>query len=256
MGAVSGQTFLTGIPFSFGIAEDNMTAAGDATITDALRAPGSPFPRPSVLATIGDFVAGIPAGLMITPTMSVTLDIVVRLVAPPRGNRLEMTGGLVKVGRSTVAGEVFYYDAGTMAPVAYSYLTFMGSPRPQDHAPAFTRGMRSVGSMQEPFPENVGAVIVEPGVVEIERTPYVVQAAGSLQGGIVALIAEMAAESLMGSPVMDLDIRYLSAVRVGPGRATATALGEGVVRVEVRDLGRDGRLTSIVLARVAPQPNP
>jgi acyl-coenzyme A thioesterase PaaI-like protein len=252
MGAGAGPTFLTGIPFSFGIAEDNMTAAGDATITDALRSLGSSLPRPSVLATIADCVAGIPAGLMIVPTLSVTLDIAVRIVAPVTGDRLEMKGELVKVGRSTVAGEVFFYDAETMATVAYSYLTFMGSPRPQDHAPAFTRGMRTVGSMQEPFAENVGAHILEPGVVEIERTPYVVQAAGSLQGGIVALIGEMAAESLLGSPVIDLDVRYLSAVRVGPGLATATDLGDGVVRVEVRDLGREGRLTSLVSARVAP----
>jgi acyl-coenzyme A thioesterase PaaI-like protein len=251
LGAGAGQTFLTGIPFSFGIAEDNMTAAGDATISDALRSVGSSLPRPSVLATIADCVAGIPAGLMIVPTLSVTLDIVVRIVAPG-GDRLEMKGELVKVGRSTVAGEVFFYDAQTMATVAYSYLTFMGSPRPQDHAPPFTRGMRTVGSMEEPFPEHVGAHILEPGVVEIERTPFVVQAAGSLQGGIVALIGEMAAESLLGSPVIDLDVRYLSAVRVGPGLATATALGDGVVRVEVRDQGRDGRLTSLITARVAP----
>jgi acyl-coenzyme A thioesterase PaaI-like protein len=256
MGAVSGQTFLTGIPFSFGIAEDNMSAAGDATITDALRSVGSSLPRPSVLATIADCVAGIPAGLMIVPTLSVTLDIAVRIVAPATGDRLELKGELVKVGRSTVAGEVFFYDAETMALVAYSYATFMGSPRPQDHAPPFTRGMRTVGSMAEPFPEHVGAHIVEPGVVEIERTPFVVQAAGSLQGGIVGLISEMAAESLLGSPVIDLDIRYLSAVRVGPGLATATALGDGVARVEVRDQGRDGRLTSLVTARVAPAAHP
>jgi hypothetical protein len=177
MGAVAGQTFLTGIPFSFGIAEDNMSAAGDATITDAMRSVGSSLPRPSVLATIANCVAGIPAGLMIVPTLSVTLDIAVRIVAPLRGDRLELKGELVKVGRSTVAGEVFFYDAETMATVAYSYATFMGSPRPQDHAPPSTRGMRTVGSMEEPFPEHVGAHILEPGVVEIERTPFVVQAA-------------------------------------------------------------------------------
>jgi acyl-coenzyme A thioesterase PaaI-like protein len=247
----TGGTFLSAIPFSFGIAEDNMTAAGDATITEPLRAPGSALPRPSVLAAIADCVAGVPAGLMITPRLSVTLDIVVRLIAPSRGDRLEMKGEIVKKGRSIVAGEVFFYDAETMAPVAYSYLTFMGSPRPQDRPPAFTRGMRTVGTMEEPFPEHVGARILEPGVVEMERTPFVIQAAGSLQGGAVALLGELAAESLMGSPVIDLDIRYLNSVRVGPGRATATLLGQGVVRVEVRDQGHDQRLTALVLARVA-----
>ena len=252
--SAEGGTFLSAIPFSFGVSEDNVTAAGDATITEPMRSPGSVLPRPSVLATIADCVAGVPSGLMITPRLSVTLDIVVRLIAPApgetRGDKLEMRGEIVKQGRSTVAGEVFFYDAGTMKPVAYSYLTFMGSPRPQDHPPAFTRGMRTVGTMEKPFPEHVGARILEPGVAEITRTPFVIQAAGSVQGGAVALLGEMAAESLTGLPVMDLDVRYLSAVRVGPGRATATEMGQGLVRVEVRDRGREDRLIALAIARV------
>ncbi len=110
--------------------------------------------------------------------------------------------------------------------------------------------MRTVGTMEKPFPEHVGAYVIEPGVTEIERTPFVMQAAGSVQGGAVALLGELAAESLTGLPVMDLDVRYLSAVRVGPGRATATELGRGLVRVEVRDRGRDDRRIALALARV------
>jgi acyl-coenzyme A thioesterase PaaI-like protein len=252
--SADGGTFLSAIPFSFGVSEDNLTAVGDATISEPMRAPGSVLPRPSVLATVADCVAGVPSGLIITSRLSVTLDIVVRLIAPApgefRGDRLEMRCEIVKQGRSTVAGEVFFYDAATMKPVAYSYLTFMGSPRPQDRPPPFTRGMRTVGTMEKPFPEHVVARIIEPGVVEMERTPFVIQAAGSLQGGAVALLGEVAAETLTGLPVMDLDVRYLSAVRVGPGRATATALGQGLVRVEVRDRGRDDRLIALAVARV------
>jgi acyl-coenzyme A thioesterase PaaI-like protein len=252
--SAEGGTFLSAIPFSFGVSEDNLTALGDATMGEHLRVPGSVLPRPSVLATIADCVAGVPSGLLIAPRLSVTLDIVVRLIAPApgeeRGDRLEMRGEIVKQGRSTVAGEVFFYDAVTMKPVAYSYLTFMGSPRPQDRPPGFSRGMRTVGTMEKPFPEHVGARILEPGVAEMERTPFVIQAAGSIQGGAVALLGEVAAESLTGLPVIDLDVRYLSAVRVGPGRATATELGRGLVRVEVRDGGRDDRLIALALARV------
>ncbi len=137
--SAEGGTFLSAIPFSFGVSEDNLSSAGDATITDRMRAPGSALPRPSVLATVADCVAGVPAGLLIAPRLSVTLDIVVRLIAATpgevRGDRLEMRGEIVKKGRSTVAGEVFFYDAATMQPVAYSYLTFMASPRPQDRSP-------------------------------------------------------------------------------------------------------------------------
>jgi hypothetical protein len=39
---------------------------------------------------------------------------------------------------------------------------------------------------------------------------------------------------------------------VGPGRATATRLGRDLVRVEVRDVGNDDRLASLIFVRVAP----
>ncbi len=84
------------------------------------------------------------------------------------------------------------------------------------------------------------------------RRPFVVQAAGSLQGGVVALLGEKAAESLAGRPVIDLDVRFLSAIRVGPGRATASWLGEDVIRVEIRDAGRNDRLAALTIARVIP----
>ena len=91
---------------------------------------------------------------------------------------------------------------------------------------------------------------VAPGVAEIELVEFVMQASQSLQGGVFGLLAEVAAESLTSAPVLDLDIRYLSAVRVGPGRATATLLGDDLVRVEVRDGGNDNRLASLILVRV------
>jgi len=51
--------------------------------------------------------------------------------------------------------------------------------------------------------------------------------------------------------VVDIDVRFLAAVRVGPARATAEVLGGGRVRVEVRDRGRGDRLTATLMARVA-----
>jgi acyl-coenzyme A thioesterase PaaI-like protein len=248
----SPRSFPAGIVFGFTISDDEMSATGDVTLTNEVRVPGSSLPRASVLATIGDCVAGVPAGIMTGPDqLSVTLDISVRLVAASCGDRLTVEGQIVKKGRSIIAGEVRYLDAETSALVAYSYLTFMASPRPQDKGFPRMRGMRNEVSMPEPIDRYLGAHVLAPGVVEIERAPFVRQAAGSLQGGVVAVLGELAAESLTGAAVRDLDVRYLSAVRVGPGRATATDLGDGLVRVEVCDAGRDDRLTAIVAARVA-----
>jgi hypothetical protein len=56
----------------------------------------------------------------------------------------------------------------------------------------------------------------------------------------------------MGGAVIDLDVRYLSAVRVGPARTSATAVGGSTARVEVRDAGSDERLAALVVARTRP----
>lgn len=246
-----GKMFVNDLLFGFDLSEDGMTMTGDATITDAVRQSGSSLPRPSVLATIADCVAGVPACLTTTPRLAVTLDIVVRILSDRCGDSLALTAEIVKMGRSTVAAEVCFTDALTHELVAHSYVTFMASPRPQDAAPPLIRGMRTTGSMPVAFPDYIGARVLEPGVTEIEHGPFLQQASGTLQGGAVALLAEMAAETLTGGTVLDLDTRYLTAVRQGPGRATAISLGAGLVRAEVRDVGNGNRLATLVSARVA-----
>ena len=133
--------------------------------------------------------------------------------------------------------------------LALSQLTFVPSPRPQDLNPQMDGPQLTRGTLRVPFPEHVGARLVTPGVVEIDRTPFVSQLSGTLQGGIVALLGELAAESVLGAPLCDLETRYLTTIRVGPGRATATDLGRGVARVEVHDAGNDDRFAALVFAR-------
>ncbi len=244
------KMFVDDIPFGFEVAENEIDMVGDAGMTDALRYPGSGLPRASVLATIADCMVGIPACMATAPKLAVTLDIAVHNVATRCGDRLEIAGEIVKKGRSTVAGEVRFTDAETKDLVAHSYVTLMASPRPQDVAPQMLRGMRTTGSMASPFPDFVGLRTVAPGVAEIDLVEFVQQASQSLQGGLFGLLAEVAAESLTRAPLLDLDIRYLSAVRVGPGRATASLLGDDLVRVEVRDSGNDNRLAALILIRV------
>jgi acyl-coenzyme A thioesterase PaaI-like protein len=76
------------------------------------------------------------------------------------------------------------------------------------------------------------------------------QPAGTIQGGAVALLVELAAASLADRPVTSLQIRYLSAVRGGPARTSAHALNADTVRVEVRDAGSADRLTAVAIVGV------
>jgi acyl-coenzyme A thioesterase PaaI-like protein len=84
----------------------------------------------------------------------------------------------------------------------------------------------------------------------------------SLQGGLIALLGEAAAQSAAGerrgSPqvVDSLEVHYLAAARVGPFRASGHVLSSSrertLVRVEISDPGRDHRTVSVVLAGTRP----
>ena len=95
------------------------------------------------------------------------------------------------------------------------------------------------------------------GVLEMQVTPQLRNPAGTLQGAMVALFAEAAAEELaaarFGIPavVTEMDLRYLAQTGDGPVRSKCTVLGEGAdapVQVELSDLSRE-RLTTLVYAR-------
>jgi acyl-coenzyme A thioesterase PaaI-like protein len=244
-------SFINDLWFEFDVTDQGTHGEGRASLTPTMESVPS-LVRPSVLLTIADCIAGVPAMHVASPRLSVTLDMVVRIVAPATGPELAMTSDLLKKGKNTVASEVRFTDAGSQELVALATLTFMASPRPQDISPPILDGMVMHGSMPVPFPERVGLRTLAPGVTEVDRRPFVEQAAGSIQGGIVALLGETAAQSLTGRPVIELDARFFTGVRVGPGRATAEAVGADLVRVEVRDGGSADRLAALVFARVGP----
>jgi len=226
---------------------------GQARITDELRPPGSRLVRPSVLATLGDVIAGRMATVPTAPRLALTLDIGVRILTDDVPDEIDMAATILKAGRGTVVTETEFRETApsfaTGRLVAISQLTFVPSPRPEDLYPPMDGPQVTRGTMRAPLPEHVGTRLLAPGVVEIDRTPFVSQLSGTLQGGIVALLGELAAESLLGAPIRDLETNYLTTIRVGPGRATATLLGRGLARVEVHDAGNDDRFAALVLAR-------
>lgn len=248
------QSFLNDIEFHCE-PTDGTGMVGELLARPGVLVPGTRLVRPAVLATVADVMAGLPTANALAPRLPLTLDIDVRTVGPA-GERLWLASRLLKVGRTTVAAEVAFTDGPGGPLVALSYLTFVASPRPQDTTPYEIAGMRTTGSLPVPMADHVGARVVAPGMVEIDRRPFVIQASGTLQGGIVALLGELAAESLVGRPVLDLDTRYLATIRVGPARAEATAVGGAHVRVEVRDTGNGDRLAARIMARMVPGPPP
>jgi uncharacterized protein (TIGR00369 family) len=91
---------------------------------------------------------------------------------------------------------------------------------------------------------------IELDVFDELRNPW-----GIVHGGVTASLIDAAAVRAVpgGVALVDATVHYLAPSRIGPLSAVGTVLGrrahDTVVRIEVRDLGRD-RTTAIAIAAV------
>ena len=97
--------------------------------------------------------------------------------------------------------------------------------------------------------ERMGMDVVdaENGVLELERTLYVINSLGSINGGALAVMIEAAAEAMRPDLVAtDMQIHYLSQVKAGPARTSGVISRDGadhsVVTIEVVDAGHHDQL--------------
>lgn len=226
----------------------------DLPVSDPLHAPGARTPRLGVLATVADIAAGSLVQPLMGDDVSLTVDLDVRRQDLSPVDHLTGTASLVKQGRTLCVVEVVFAD--TSAPqrtVAHSVVRFIRAPGPGDLAIALPADFSGLdGSMSRPFAEELGAVVEGPGVVTLDRWPYVLQSTGTVQGGAIALLAELAAESAFEVPVAELDVHFLSPVRTGPVRTSARMLWSGGAVVSLRDEGAGGRLVAFATARGIP----
>lgn len=126
----------------------------------------------------------------------------------------------------------------------------MNVPRPQSQREVGTPFQRQLGLKWKLLEEPEHAVRVEMQIRDDLRGP-----AGSLEGGIIATLADVAGASSIARAVgalvatQQLSLAYLSPGRVGPIHATGIPLrvGQGDATAEVRvvDVGNDGRLVAV-----------
>jgi acyl-coenzyme A thioesterase PaaI-like protein len=222
---------------------------GSIDVLDAYRLPESDLVRASPLVVLGDIAMGIPPAYTFRPHAAITVDLDHRTLRATTASRLRFEARVVKQGRRLAVCDCTFREA-SGAIVAYSTATFIGAPRPDGDDQPPPASYRCTGAMHKPFPEQLGVRVVEAGVVELDRTTYVRQITDTIQGGAMALIAEVATESLLGRPIVDIALRYLSAVREGPARATAAVLDDRHARVEIVDTARtDGALATVAVVR-------
>jgi uncharacterized protein (TIGR00369 family) len=262
--ADAGGHFISTMRFEFGEEPDDRHAFGAVRLDPYLQADGLPWPNMATLLTMADVLIGRLASHQTRPRISVTSDLGIRLFRRAIDERVECRARLLKVGRTMSVGDAeFVSESGEMIGTALG--TFLASPRPADVAQqGFTFGQRVEIPRARTLAEHVGIATPEPGVAEMPALRSdLTNATQSLQGGIVALLGEVATYSAVASAevgaqvVETLEVHYLSAGRSGPFRATAEPLSltttGGYFRVQVRDLGRD-RLTAIIETTTRPRP--
>lgn len=226
--------------------------------------------RLSVLAFIVDVSAGVT--LDTDPDRwTFTTDLSLRMQAAAAPSKVTASTTILRQGRRSAHGLVEVVD-GQQRLVATGAIGFAHVPRKADDPPKIQVSPEMLAArftgrerLSSPLRDEAGVIPIDPahGVVEIAVRPEVCNPAGTLQGAMVALVAESAAEDLIGAlaggPVVvtELDIRYLAKAGVGPVRTQTRRLGPGPdapVEVRLIDTATD-RLATLVYARAAPAPS-
>jgi acyl-coenzyme A thioesterase PaaI-like protein len=226
--------------------------------------------RLSVLTFLVDVSAGVT--LDTDPdAWTFTTDLSLRMRPVPAPASVSATTTLLREGKRSAHGLVHVVD-GDGAEVAAGAIGFAHVPRrpgdppkpivsPQVVADRFSDAER----LTAPLRDEAGIVVLDAaaGVAEIAVTPDVCNPAGTLQGAMVALLAEAATEDLVsnrlgGAPVVvtDIDLRYLMQSGTGPVRSRCRPLGDAPdapVEVQLVDAATD-RVTTLAYTRAVPLP--
>jgi acyl-coenzyme A thioesterase PaaI-like protein len=219
--------------------------------------------RASVLALVVDVVAGVPLDRE-AEVWTLTSDMSVHMRNVPAPVRIDARGTILRQGRRS-ATSLVELTTETGAPIATGAIGFAkvarkatDPPKPNFTLEQIPLAFTNASTLRRPLRDEAGIQVIDAagGVVEVELTGDLRNPAGTLQGAMVALVAEAAAEDLLatrfgGRPVVtDLDIRYLRTTRAGPVRTRSRLLDErpgGPVQVELVDVST-GEVTTLVYA--------
>lgn len=238
----------------FGVRGEGDEMHGSAGVVAQMWVPGTSTLRMSVLAAWADVVAGHVAIGLFDPGVPVTLDLDVHLHRPPAGiEQVHMAARVQKAGRSvSVLRIAIDDDRGTA--LGFAHATFMAAPNPSLRMPTVVRDEALLSPhpprLEVRYAQRAACERLAPGRATIPMRPDGLNAAGTLNGGLLALVVEEAALSAgrPGDTLASMAMRYAQPVRVGPAVADAAVL-DGLADVVVRDAGREDRLAVIATTR-------
>ncbi len=236
--------------------------------------------RAGLVATLVDIAGGALGVRVLRPDWMATADLTVSLSEPPAGPVVAVEAGLVRRGRTTAVVEATIKGGPDGRDYGMGVLTFAVLPTDREPPPmpdlsGESRFVFGDGSRLEAagghLLDEIGIATPEHGPVSLDVHPYVHNAFGALQGGMLALLADVAAvralEPVSPGPgpsatgelsVVDLQIAYLTLARVGPVEARVEPLGADGPRraavVHLHDAGAGGRVTTVVQVAAAVLP--
>ena len=223
--------------------------------------------RAGALATLVDVIGGGLAATAAQPNWIATADLTVHVVGRARpGSVVEARAAVLRAGRTTVVIEVGLVDDGER-DIGVATMSFSVLPR-RDVNPDVSEVRGSSPStlatgtsrLRAPLVDALGTQVrdARAGVIELPVTDWSRNSMGAMQGGVVATIADIAAEQALraasGEPlvVSDLHVTYLGFGRIGPVRTRAEVLdvapGHGRARVQIVDAGAEHRLMTLTSA--------
>jgi uncharacterized protein (TIGR00369 family) len=228
--------------------------------------------RAGALATLVDVIGGGLAAGAAAPGWIATADLTVAVVGVARaGSVVEARAQVLRAGRTTVVIEVALVDEGErdvgIATMSFAVLRRRDTnPIAADlHASPPTMATAASG-MAGPLLDQIGLQVRDAarGVVEVPVVDWALNSMGAMQGGVVATVADAAAEAALRAAtarplvVTDLYVTYLGFGRVGPVRSRVDVLGTsgayGAARVELVDAGAENRQMTVVHAVATESP--
>lgn len=236
-----------------GIRVDGDVLRGTVDVVPEMHVPHTDCLRTSIFAVWTDVLTGLHVTDVLNPRVPVTLELTVDLIRPPHAmTRVDAVARIVKSGRSVVMAEVEFCAGNELLAVGAA--SFMPAPDESLTLPSLLDSLdshhRGDRRLVAPFAERAGCTRLGDGVASLDRSEQVVNASNTVNGGLMALVAEEAV--LSGAPdgttLASLAMRYLRPARIGPVVATATRHGD-VAHVVVRDAGANDRSVVSATAR-------
>lgn len=252
-----------------------------APVTDAVRDPSGAAGLGYLVALV-DVNAAMVALCASHPDWTATADLMLHESAPLVQGPAILESRLTRAGSRLIVVGFDIYDGGGVSDldevgepielprVATGLVTFARVPASTSAASGVFDPLGGIGQRRHmapaggiptrPLLERCGLQVIDAarGEVELPSTPYVHNSRGRINGGVLGMVFQGAAEAAApGFAGSDLHIHYLAGARNGPVRTRTVIVREAadhvVCRVEAVDAGSDDRVigtATVTLQRV------